>query len=265
MAENSNQYYAIDSDVLHDLVYVEFLQNKYGFIDKNKIPNKLIRDNFGYFFSLINMAKNDEIRLLIVPTVFHECEHSKSCVEFMKNYCYMQNVNQFNADRIAQEVDDLAKSYCKSYVYNGVEFPAPMMNEYSSANRKYVPSNDAYIMAEATIAGAAAVITMNVKHYIKNIRNDDDDNSRLKGIIRINKIKGYQRIFQNEDGVQYPISTVPKALYAIMPIIRNKTQNRPGVFVKTSNGKMAKVSELVDEDELVFGEDDVISEIGNQA
>ena len=264
MAGSTSQYYAIDSDVLHDLVYVEFLQNKYGFVDKDKIPNKLIKDNLGYLFSLLKMAKKDEVRLLIVPTVFHECEHSKSCVDFMKNYCYMQNVNQFNADRIAQEVDDLAKAYCKSYVYNGVEFPAPMMNEYSSANRKYVPSNDAYIMAEATIAGAAAVITMNVKHYIKNIRNDDDDNSRLIGIIRINKQKGYQRIFQSEDGVQYPISTVPKALYAIMPILRNKTQNRPGVFVETSNGKMAKVAELVDEDELVFGEDEVIGEISGE-
>ena len=49
-----------------------------------------------------------------------------------------------------------------------------------------------------------------------------------------------------------------------MPILRNKTQNRPGVFVETSNGKMAKVAELVDEDELVFREDEVIGEISGE-
>ena len=147
MAKEAREYFAIDSDVLHDLVYIEYLFKRYNYVPHEQVKkNKVINDTCGYLKNLLKMIKNDDIRILIVPTVFHECEHSKSCVEFMKNYCYMQNINQFNADRIAIQADELAESYCKGFSFNGQDFPAPMMRQYSSATKKFVPSKSIHII-----------------------------------------------------------------------------------------------------------------------
>jgi len=145
-------YVAIDSDILRLLTFANKLLIKNPDIDLRKATNDINLQRFGgYIKTVLNSAKKDEIRLLIVNTVYQESCHSKSLTTFMKENCYFPKTNILTHKRYADEVERIAKLYTKPYSFREEIHPAPMKEVYIASLQKFAPTNDTYIMATICI------------------------------------------------------------------------------------------------------------------
>ena len=207
MKKNKPAYLAIDSDVLRTLTHLDVLKMEHGHIDVSKIRNKVLKDDFNYFIKLYNAIVFDEVRPLIVDAVYQESKHSPSLISFMKNYCYFPNVNAANYQEKAEKARKLAIAYTNQYKDSkGQICDAPMKKEFVADINKYVPSNDCFIMAQATIENCP-LLTGNGKDFIFNEKSADKYNhERVKGIVEINIANGYN--YQDEKGH----NTTPKPI-----------------------------------------------------
>ena len=104
---------------------------------------------------------------------------------------------------------------------------------------KYAPSNDCYIMAQATIEGLP-LLTGNGKDFVFNSRNPNNsqrknNRDRVKGIIQVNILNGYYT--EQEDGKK--ISSAPMLLYELAPILRQvddfKTPEQSEDFIEANS------------------------------
>ncbi len=77
------------------------------------------------------------------------------------------------------KVEKLALQYCEC----GAIEP-----KYSAYNNKYIPTNDAHIMAEATVLGVP-LVTENIRDFIRSKKTTEND--ILKKITRCNADNGY--------------------------------------------------------------------------
>ena len=89
-----------------------------------------------------------------------------------------------------QKVKELAYAYCGAGKPYDPLNPPPMEMKYLAEVGAYCPSNDCYIMAEATIE-RAVLLTNNKKDFVLNKNISDDESSRLIGIMKINREFGY--------------------------------------------------------------------------
>ena len=184
-------YIAIDSDILRTLAYLNLLKKEHGFVDREKVKDHSLKKDLNYFLRLFKAIQNDEIRPLIVDAVFQESKHSETLVDFMREYCYFPNVNAVNYQEKAQKARELANLYCHEYTYREQVYKAPMKSVFVADINKYVPTNDCYIMAQATIENCF-LLTSNGQDFIFDKRNEDkSENDRVKGIARINILNGY--------------------------------------------------------------------------
>ena len=213
-------YIAIDSDILRTLTYLDLLKKENGHIDIESIKDHSLKKDFNYFNKLLNAIKNDELRPLIVDAVFHESKHSESLCSFMKEYCYFPNINLVNYQDKNQKARDLANLYCHEYTYKGQSFSAPMKSVFVADINKYVPTNDCFIMAQATILNCC-LVTSNRQDFIYNKRSEDRfENERAKGIARINILNGYCQ----EDANGYYSTPRPISLNSLMGMIKYDTE-----------------------------------------
>ena len=216
--ENSKHiYFSIDSDVLRALTFVDLLLKDDPKTDLKKFKDPMVKNHGGYLKKLLKLAKDDVVRLLIVNTVYQEGKHSEKLVDFMKEYCYFPNINFANFDEKSEKIERLVDRYCNDYTVGDVTYDAPFMKTYNASLKRKVASNDAYIVAESTVENAC-LITNNSKHIIYNERNDNDQNSRVKGIVNININEGYYQTV--EDGVSI-LTPRPYALHVVGPMLKD--------------------------------------------
>ena len=183
-------YFAIDSDILRTLTYIDItLQNNPDYELRNS-PDPLLKKWSGYFLRLYKKMLNDELKLVIVDAVFQESQHSTSLLTFMKKYCYFPKINAVNYQRKSDEARRLANAYCEPYEVGDREYSAPMKKVFNAESGTFSPTNDCYIMAQATIEGIS-LITANGKDFIFDERIGKENHDRAKGIMNINIAKGY--------------------------------------------------------------------------
>ena len=185
-------------NVVHDLLKTKKLMpSKFKRTAYSKLP-PLLQDSYlgkiekidgkEYYKTLIDLehlleaVKRGEIELCITKTVFNELNLDKhaSTKKFVENYVNILRV----PDELKQTFAIRRTKLAREYVARDA-----MDDEYSASEEKRVPTNDAYIMAEATIFGLT-LITFNGKDFIF-IKNNPKSWERLKVITEINKEKKY--------------------------------------------------------------------------
>lgn len=190
MENNEPLYFAIDSDVLRTLTFIDKLYTEGKDLDFKYSSDPLLNRWGGYFKRLYFKAQNDEIRLVIVDAVYQESQHSKSLLTFMKKYCYFPKVNLVNYQRKSAAARELANAYCEPVKVGDREYSAPMKKVFNAANGTFSPSNDCFIMAQATIE-EISLITANGRDFIFDDKIGKENHDRAKGIINVNISNGY--------------------------------------------------------------------------
>ncbi len=190
MENNKKLYVAIDSDILRNLAYLDRLKERYGVVSKSRVNDPQVLYDLNYYARILQSVQNDEVRLLIVDAVFQESKHSDCLVKFMKKYCYFPNVNAVDYQEKAQQARALAHAYCSEYEFEGKKRRAPMKSVFIADINRQVPTNDAYIMAQATVENCS-LVTGNKKDFIFNNRQNQENNERQLGICTINVAMGY--------------------------------------------------------------------------
>jgi len=216
MTNKNPIYLAIDSDVLRTLTLLDILKKEHSYVDIDKIKDSSLKKDFNYFNRLYNALNHDEIRPLIVDAVYQESKHSTSLLEFMKKYCYFPNVNAANYQEKAEKARHLANEYIKPYTFHNEQFDAPMKAMFVADINKYVPTNDCYIMAQATVEHCS-LLTGNGKDFIFNKRDEDRySHTRVRGIAQVNILHGY---FSEETPGHY-VTSKPLMINTIAAILK---------------------------------------------
>ena len=194
MEKENKIYIALDSDVLRALVDLHLALSNDPKFKTEDSRDYMISKNGDFLKDLLRKIEKDKIRIFVPNTVFHEVKHKKAVCSFIMDFCYLTNLNILNFDEIISKTDELALKYCTmSYEYKGERFFSPLNIHYDPAQRKNVPSNDAYAMAESTLANCI-LITGNGKDLVYDRFRPDDKNSRSNGIRIINDICGYNTL-----------------------------------------------------------------------
>lgn len=214
--DGSHVYFALDSDVLSNLATIYKLQLDNPNASSTEIKQKIfgnpklssVYKNYKFYNQILKMAVGDKIRLLVTPTPLFESKHIDGVMDFIEHFCYLPKVNDDKDNQDALKIRELAQAYCHPYIdKNGQKRRAPLNPKYdahveylSTRNNKLkgflVPSNDAYVLAEATHYGAC-LITENAKDLIFNAYNQTQqdsyhyENDRVRGIVEINQQYGY--------------------------------------------------------------------------
>lgn len=216
MTNKKTIYLAIDSDILRTLTLLDILKTEHGYVDIEKVKDVSLKKDFNYFNRLYNAILYDEIRPLVVDAVYQESKHSNSLIEFMKKYCYFPNVNAVNYQDKAEKARNLANAYTKPFIYNGEHCDPPMKAVFVADINKYVPTNDCYIMAQATIEHCS-LLTGNGKDFIFNQRHEDRyAHERVKGIAQVNILNGYF----DEDSPGHYITPKPVMINTLAGILK---------------------------------------------
>lgn len=205
---SKHMYFSLDSDMLSNLADLDvFLENNPEATDKDIISafknskSSAVARRPQIYRKYLDIAKdkNSPMRFLVTQTAWMESNHIPSVNGFISKYCYTPKIKYLLQDKVNNKIEKLARLYCKKYKNtHGEEKPAPMSSKYSAAKRDLSPTNDAYIMAEATIYGAC-VLTENLKDYIHMEEKHEKgrtilvgDNKRALGIMELNKMNGYE-------------------------------------------------------------------------
>lgn len=261
---SKHTYFALDSDVLRNLSTLDDFISKHPGVSQKDL-RKIISTNFSkspmarnlsIYLNILDIVKSgdDKIRLLVTTTPFKETQAIPEVARFIKNYCYVPNINILTNDECNKRIRKLAKAYCEPIEKEGRTFPPPMQAKYNSYVGDKIPSNDAYVMAEATYYGAC-LLTENVKDLIeKESRHltleqgsfkPHSDNLRVRGIVDINILNGY--------GQEAPDSTygedslnVPKPCsISHFGYFLQKLDRKIANYTKTEDSKTIKFSDLV--------------------
>ncbi len=221
---------AVDTNVIIDLtIYDKYCPHIHKILVKNDfetatVEEKILNDNFLckryhfkdskngrqskelYFISrLYELMKNGDIEIFITPTVFGELGLAdktmfnsstlagnlsktelliKQFLEKESTNIHLLNVNE--EDNLQFEMDklELAKEYSEEFALSRI---------YSPMHKDYIPSTDAFIMAEASLFGLFFV-TQNEKHFIhmdcKGGESGWGDYLRAHRVEQINARKG---------------------------------------------------------------------------
>lgn len=214
-------YIALDSDVLRSLTWASNMIYKgVDFCtDEQAQKNPFISKNADQIKELLEMANKDEVRFFISRTVFNENRHIDSVKAFMKYNCHFPDPKSKEYQSSRAKANALAKAYCEPFKVDGKSYPAPMTKAYSEYNGGCIPENDAFIMAQATVAGCYCVLTNNAQHFIINKRCDSEyyEKTRLEGIIAVNKSMGYSHKLPDSN---FELTTKPVALKSLMNTIK---------------------------------------------
>ena len=253
MENNNVPTFDIDSDVLRCLTFVNLLRKHFGDnVSREQIRKQdhVLYSNFKYYSHFLDLIKADKIRVVIGDAIFQESKHSKSLVDFMKEYAYFPDVNMVNYQSKSDEARQLAYAYCQPYTINNKEYTPPMKFVFIADINQRVPTNDAYAMAQATVEGRC-FITGNGQDFIFNKRNNSDKyhNSRVKGITNINLSKGYY----TETNTGSYMTPKPIHIHVFGAMIKNDGED---IVLPAQSGKIIKANLIIDKD-LTFDEDPI--------
>lgn len=211
MVRKNNQsrvYIGLDSDVLRCLSYIHYLNQPGNLLNKDdKMEAELSETTFlryinstainiskkEYFTAMYNDVVNDKYRIFISEPVYFENKHSTFICDFINQYCYMPKLDKTKKDfECIKEVEQLAQAYTSPRVEERdgetKQYKPAMEKRYSAAMRKYIPTNDVYIMAWCTCYGCQ-LLTFNGKHFI--YYNKGQNNYRRMSIRSINEQMEY--------------------------------------------------------------------------
>lgn len=248
MVNNDIPTFAIDSDILRSLAFIDLLMEENPKLTKEdlKLENKQdqLYKYFGYYKRFLKSIKEDKLRIVIVDAIFQESKHSESLVKFIKKYAYFPDINIVNYQTKADQARKLAYSYCQPYEYNNRTYPAPMKFVFIADISQRIPTNDAYAMAQASIEGLSFV-TANGQDFIFNVKQSNKHhnkytNSRSIGIINKNISHGY--CSTNEDG----IITAPKPMH-IKTFGAMLGDDVTKIIKAKPTGKLIKAAEIIDD------------------
>lgn len=193
-AKTSHIYVALDSDVFRSLAWAEsILINRGDLNDDRARSDPFIARNADSIVKLLYLAQIGKVRFYITRTVYHENKHllknkNNPIFNFAKNMCYFPDVTSKEYITCIGRSRVLAQTYCEP----SSSRPAPMKSTYSEYCSSYIPENDAYIMAQVTVAGCYCLLTNNARDYLFNEKIDDETKkSRKSAIIDINHELGY--------------------------------------------------------------------------
>lgn len=189
MRADKSFYIAVDSCALINLAYVydKMTENEehYNEMDLDENELKYLSINLERYKKIVMAISLGRIKIVLLPTVFYESNHTQSVLNFIKKFCYCPNENLLKNFERQRKISSLARKYCFPYFdNNNIKHPAPMKKTYVADSQQEVPSNDAYIMAEATFENCC-LLTVNKKDFIYK-KHSEIDNERKKGIIEIN-------------------------------------------------------------------------------
>ena len=192
---------AVDSDMLRNLTDFYNL-TKGGTIFKYSvnIHNKHIQQNHELYIYLLNLIMKRKLELRVCPTVYREIMHLDNVVKFVEKYCARPTYD-------AAKVEKLANAYSSPYKHKGETYYQPMERIFVSAIDKYVPSNDCYIMACATV-DYCCLLTNNFADYVFDTHSGDLNNHRrADGIRNINTKFGFKKnVCEHVHFIPQPIS-----------------------------------------------------------
>lgn len=241
--ENKKLYLAIDSDILRTLTFIDIsLQNNPNY-DLRNAPDPLLKKWSGYLYRLYSKMQDDQIRLVIVDAVYQESQHSVSLLTFMKKFCYFPKVNLVNYQRKAAEARRLANAYCETFEVGDREYPAPMKKVFNAESGKFSPTNDCYIMAQATMEGIS-LITANGKDFIFDEKIGKENHDRAKGIMSINISRGYYKSGMGKFNTSRPFH-----IQTIGPMLKDEVLN---IELMTPLNDFDVGDDLISEDDLKF-------------
>jgi len=192
----------VDSDIIRNLAHFSKITKEgtsIKYIDTNRISNEHIKQNFEDYLFIMDKIKSGELEIFVSKYVFREVEHIEYVFEFIQKYCSSKFSNN------TEEIEKLANAYCNPYTENGEELLPPMNRQYVAAINKVVPTNDCYIMADATV-NYSFLLTNNLQDYIYDkTSSNPQDHRRIDGIRAINVQHGYKRKGVNGDFIPQPM------------------------------------------------------------
>lgn len=218
----SKLFIAVDSDILRSLADLDEILKENPTYKTSTSHDFFIRDNGSYLKKVLKLIHSGDISIFVGSTIFREVKHRDNCINFIKEHCYLPKMNASNFADIVTRADNLAFKYCtQKYRYNDKEYFPPMEMHYNAYLKRDVPSNDAYAMAEATIAGCV-FITNNAQDFVFRKYIKDDKNSRVKGIVNINVLENYCAM-DEETGMQ--IVPKPMEFHLFIPLLKKGLSN----------------------------------------
>lgn len=171
-------YIALDSDALINFAEI--------YAGSNKIYLKT--DTVNRIQNFLNDIKNNNlsIRFVVTSVVFNEVHNPQmknpAVDNFIKNFCCIPVITPHELN-YAKKIDKLATSYSEVKEDGSL---SPMKQVYSAAGGAYVPSNDAYIMAEASTLGIS-LVTFNDQDYVAFGKKIKSNKTRAHEILNINR------------------------------------------------------------------------------
>lgn len=220
---------ALDSDMLRNLInFTEMTKRSY-----NLANNQHVASNIDEYIYLMGCYYEGLIEFRIGKTVYKENKHVQEILDFISKF----NVESINVPE--EQVKVMADAYCCSYFdVNKEKRAAPMMKKYVACLNQYLPSNDAYIMAEATI-GNCYLLTNNSKDFI-SVGTNVKDHTRLDGIKCINKQFKFHKIRDGKIFIPQPIN-----LTALVKYLKNYNPSKcyaPQISQDGEDNKKEQVS-----------------------
>lgn len=245
MSKNKKKstYIAFDSDVLSDLALIHNLKTQDKDFEISTFHDKYLADNARRFKVIYDKIKSGEIKPIVLSTVFNETSFVPIIMDFIKEFGYFPKTDKHNKKKQLQEIKQLAKSYVKPYENEGRVYTPPMKELYSAFAGGFVPSNDAFIMAEATYHGYL-LVTANEKDYIytdagmeRRKQKLNATKTRMIGICNINKENGYTMKDNSEFSTPIPISFIDFATRVARNNLTNLNGGKSSVKVSDVMGE----------------------------
>lgn len=234
-------YIALDSDIIRVFAWADSMikQGKKITDDENAKTNYFLCNYANETQTLLNLAYDDKIRFFLTKTVYRESKHlttiaSHPLYHFITDLCYCPDVNSKEYKESDQKkVQSLADAYCE--VVHG-EYSA-MRATYVELSQAYGPTNDAYIMAQATIAGCACLLTDNRRDFIFNDRINKYGSDRKNAIMSINTKNEYGKYLNGKFFVTKPVSILSLMnAITLQPDLKN--------FLTVDDKTLKKASEI---------------------
>lgn len=226
MTKSNKIYIAIDSNILRTLTYMDNLVYFYKKKNRGVLTDDMVMDddfNFGNIMGdtvtkdiilnrhknslwyLFTLVKQDKIRLYITESVYKENKHIEDCQYFIIKNCFMHapmtdKEKEERREKAARMVDAYTTPQMIMRRGEMIKTKPPMKKVFSAHFDGYIPTNDCYIMAEATIDNCL-LLTDNGKDFIFDIKEEPKfdretgkqikTKSRTTGIVDINIANGY--------------------------------------------------------------------------
>lgn len=235
-------YIALDSDVLRAFAWADSMikQGKRITDDENAKNNYFLCNYANDIQTLLNLAHADKIRFFLPKTVYQESKYlttiaSHPLFHFIADLCYCPDVNSKKYKALDIKAGLLAQAYCETI--HG-EYSA-MKAAYFEHSKSYNPTNDAYIMAQATIAGCACLLTDNRKDFIFNDKIDKHGSDRRDAIMKINTDYAYGKYLTGTDKF---FVTKPVSISSLM----NEIARHPDLkdFLTADDNNFSKACEI---------------------